>query len=115
GDDGRPLVEQLAEGADQPRLSLAALPEQDYVMPREQRSLQVGKHSLVEADDAREPVLPCAHPREQVLSDLLLDGAIEVTARLQAAQCGRPAVRSAFVEFLTAVLHAFQTMSGLEV
>ena len=42
GDDGRPLVEQPAEGADQPRLPLAALPEQDDVVPGEQGALDVG-------------------------------------------------------------------------
>src|SRR6202000_136387 len=62
-DDGRPLVEEFADGTDQPRLPLAALAEQDDVMPRKQRPLHVGKHSLIEADDAREPVLPRAHPR----------------------------------------------------
>jgi hypothetical protein len=112
-DDGRPLVKELAEGADQPRLTLAALPEQDDVVPGDQRALDVGEHSLVEADDAREPVLPRAHAREQVLSDLLLDGAVEVAARLQVAQGGRPAVRSACAEVLTTVLHASQTMSAL--
>jgi len=54
-DDGRPLVEKFTEGADQPRLPLAALPEQDDVVSCEQCPLDMGEHSLVEADDAREP------------------------------------------------------------
>ena len=90
GDDRRPLVEQPADGADQPGLALAALAEQDDVVPGEQRPLDVRQHGLVEADDAGKPVLPGAHPREQVLSDLLLDGAVDVAARLQLAQCGWP-------------------------
>ena len=81
-------------------------------MPGEQRALDVGQHSLVEADDAGKPVLPGAHAREQVLSDLLLDGAVDVAARLQVAQRGWPAVRSACVEFLAAVLHPSDTMSA---
>ena len=43
-------------------------------------------HRLVEPDDAGEAVLPGAHPREQVLSDLLLDRAVDVAARPQLAQ-----------------------------
>jgi hypothetical protein len=112
GDDRRPFVEQPHEGADQPRLPLAALPEQDDVVSGEQRALDVGEHRLVEADDAGKPVLPGAHPRQEVLSDLLLDGAVGVAARLQAAQGGRPAVRSACAEFLAAVLHSSDTMSA---
>ena len=40
--------------ADQPGLALAALAEQDDVVPGEQRPLEVGQHGLVEPDDAGE-------------------------------------------------------------
>ena len=115
GDGRRPLVEQFAEGADKPRLPLAALPEQDDVVARKQGALDMGEHSLVEANDAREPFLSRAHAREQVLSDLLLHGAVEVAALFQVAQSGWPAVGSACIEFLAAVLHTSQTMSALRV
>ena len=57
GDDRRPLVEQADDRADQPGLALAALAEQDDVVPGEQGALEVGQHGLVEADDAGEPVV----------------------------------------------------------
>src|SRR5262249_48619021 len=110
GDDRRPLIQQPREGADQPGLALAAPAEQDDVVPGEQRPLQVRQHSLVKADDAGKPFLSRAHPREQVLSDLLLDGSIEVAARLQVAERRRTAIRSACVEFLAAV-HPSKAMS----
>ena len=59
-------------------------------MPGEQGALDVRQHGLVEADDAGEPVLARAHPGEQVLSDLLLDGPVDVAARPELAD-GRPA------------------------
>ena len=115
GDHRGPLVEQAADRADQPGLALAALAQQDDVVPGEQGALHVRQHGLVEADDAGEPILPGAHPRQQVLSDLLLDRAIDVAARLQLAQCGRPAVRSACVGMIAALLHPSDTMSRYRV
>ena len=112
---GRPLVEQAADRADEPGLALAALAQQDDVVPGEQGALHVRQHGLVETDDAGEAFLPGAHPRQQVLSDLLLDRAIDVAARPQLAQCGRLAVRSACVGMIAALLHPSDTMSGYRV
>ena len=112
---GRPLVEQAADRADEPGLALAALAQQDDVVPGEQGALHVRQHGLVEADDAGEAILPGAHPRQQVLSDLLLDRAIDVAARPQLAQCGRPTVRSACVGMIAALLHPSDTMSRYRV
>ena len=69
---GRPLVEQLDQGADQAGLALAALAEQHDVVAGEDRALDLRQHGVVEADDAGEAVLAGAHPREQVVAELAL-------------------------------------------
>ena len=50
GHDRGPLVEQLADRADEAGFALAALAQQDDVVPGEQGALHVGQHGLVEAD-----------------------------------------------------------------
>ena len=54
GDDGQPLVEQLDQGADEPGLGLAPLPEQDHVVPGQEGVLQLGDHRVLEAQHARD-------------------------------------------------------------
>src|SRR5579863_4202031 len=81
-----PLVEQPGQGADQPGLTLAALPEQDDVVPRDQGPLEVGQDGLAEPDDAGERVPPGPHHGEQVVPDLVFDAAVLVTACTQLAQ-----------------------------
>src|SRR5262249_14956995 len=79
--DGRgPVVEQPGHRADQPGLPLAALAEQDDVVPGDERALDVRQDTLVEPDDAGKPVLPGPHPREQGLSYFLLDASVDVPA-----------------------------------
>ena len=80
-DDRGPLVEQPDQGADQPGLTLATLPEQDDVVPRDQGPLQVRQHGLAEPDDAGKRILPGPHHGQQVLSDLRSDPEVFVTAR----------------------------------
>ena len=87
-DDRRPLVEQPGEGADQPGLALAALAEQDDVVPGEQGPLELGQDGLAEPDDAGEGVLARPHPGEQVVPDLFLDAAVRVAAGAQLAEGG---------------------------
>jgi hypothetical protein len=87
-DDRSPLIKQPAEGADQPGLTLAALPEQDEVVPGDQGALQVRQHGLPEPHDAGEGVLPGSHLGEQVLPYLVLDAAVLVTARAQLGHRG---------------------------
>ena len=94
GDDGDPLVEQPDQGAHQPGLALAALAEQHQVVAGEQGALELGQDGVVEADDAGEGRLARAQPVEQVLADLLLDGARGVAGVAQLAQ-RRRAVRVA--------------------
>ena len=86
GDDRRPLVEQVDEGSDQARLALAALAEQDDVVPGEQRPLELGGDGVLEADDARERVLAGAQAGEQVVAYLVLDRAVDVTGRAEGAE-----------------------------
>ena len=79
-------------------------------MPCEQGALHVRQDSLVEADDAGEALLPGAHPREQVLSDLLLDRAIDVAA--PSAGPMWPADRAKRLRgMIAALLHPSDTMS----
>jgi len=115
GDGRRPLVEQPYQGPDQPRLSLAAFAEQDDVVPGHERPLDVRQHGLVESDDARKPVLPGPHSREQVLSYLLLDGSLDVAAGTKLAEGGRrgrAGAPSACAGLLAVLLHVFDTMSA---
>src|SRR5260370_29968032 len=87
--DGRgPLIEQPAQGADQPGLTLAASPEQDDVVPGDQGALEVGQRGLPEPDDAGKGILPGPHHGEQILPYLSLDTAVYVPARAQFAESG---------------------------
>ena len=87
--DGRgPLVEQPGQRADQPRLTLAAFPEQDDVVPGDQRALEVRQDGLAEPDDAGERILPGPHHGEQVLPDLFLNAAVFVPAGAQLTEGG---------------------------
>src|SRR5580704_11435332 len=61
-DCGRPLVEQAGERPDQAGLALAALPEQDHVVPGDDGPLQVRQDGLAEADDPGEGILTGAQP-----------------------------------------------------
>ena len=79
-DDRSPLVEQAAQGADQPGLTLAALAEQDEVVPGDQGAFQVGQDGLAEPHDAGEGVLSGSQHGEQILPDLVLDAPVYVTA-----------------------------------
>nr|BFE83629.1 hypothetical protein GCM10020093_062300 [Planobispora longispora] len=84
--DRGPLVEQPGDGADEPGLALAALAQQDEVVPGEKRPLQLGQDGVVEADDAREPRLPRPEAGQEVLADLGLDGAVDMATRAKLAQ-----------------------------
>jgi hypothetical protein len=85
-DRWRPLVQQPGQGPDQPCLTLAALAQEDDVVPGDDGALQVGKHRLAESDDAREGILSGPQPLEQVVPEFLLDGAKLVSASPQLAE-----------------------------
>ena len=72
--------------ADQPGLALAALAEQHHVVAGEQRPLDLGQHGVVVADDAGEARLAGAQPGQQVVAQLLLDGAVHVAGGAQLAE-----------------------------
>ena len=78
-----PFVQQAAERADQPRLPLPPLAEQDDVVPGDQRPLEVRQYGLAEPDDAGERVLASAQPGQQVFSYLRPDPTVFVTAHAQ--------------------------------
>ena len=84
-------------------------------MPGHKCPLDVRQDGLVESDDARKPVLPGPHSREQVLSDLLLDGSLDVAAGTELAEGGhrgRADALSACAGLLAVLLHIFDTMSA---
>ncbi len=86
GDDGRPLVQQADERADEAGLALAALAEQHDVVAGEQRALDLGDHRVVEADDAGQGRLAGAEPANEVLADLGLHAAVHVPGGAKVTQ-----------------------------
>ena len=85
-DSRRPVVEQPGQRPDESGLALAALAEQDHVVTRDDRALQVRQHGLAEADDAGKRVPTGAHRLEEVVPQLLLDGAKLVPAGPELSQ-----------------------------
>jgi len=73
GDHRRPFIEQAGQSTDQPGLALAALAEQDDVVPRNQGALQMRQDRLTEPEDAGKGIFARAQPGEQVLPHLVLD------------------------------------------
>ena len=74
-DDRDRFVEQAGERAEDPALRLAAQPEQDEIVARQNRVDNLRHDGLVESDDAREDRLPGVQPGNQVLADLVFHGA----------------------------------------
>ena len=73
GDDRDLLVEQIDEAAQDAALRLAAQPEQDEVVARQDRVDELRDDRLVVADDARKERLARLQLADQVVADLLLD------------------------------------------
>jgi len=87
--DGRgPLVKEPHQGADQAGLTLAPFPEQNDVVSRDQRPLEVRQHRLAEPDDARKRVAAGPDHGQQVPSYLLPDPAVFVPASPQFGERG---------------------------
>ena len=86
----RPLVEQADQGADEPGLALAALAEQDQVVPGDERALDLGDDGVLEPDDAGQRGLAGGQPGEQVVADLGLDRPGGGAAGAELAQRCRP-------------------------
>src|SRR5690606_25927939 len=72
GDDRHPLVEQPDEGADHAGLRLAALAEEDDVVPGEQGVLELGQDGVLVAEHRRDQLLPGGDAGDGVAADLLL-------------------------------------------
>ena len=72
---GQPLVEQVDEQPGHAGLALAALAEEDDVLPGEDRVLDRGQDGLVVADDALEDRPAGRQAGDEVGPQLLLDGA----------------------------------------
>ena len=77
-DHRRPLVEQSDQRAQQPGLALAALAEQDDVVPGEQRPLELRDHRVVEAVHARPRIPPGRELGEEVLAELVAQVLLDV-------------------------------------
>ena len=72
-DGGRPLIEQRGEAADDARLRLPTLAQQDHVLPGEDRVLDLRDDGLFETDDPREQIASVPQAGDQVLPHLLAD------------------------------------------
>ncbi len=83
------VVQQRHQAADEPRLRLAPLAEQDYVLAREHCVLQLRNHALVEAHYPRKQVVRLLDLANEVLADLLLHGLYGITAAPQLAYGAR--------------------------
>ena len=92
-DDGRPLVEQSGQRAQQAGLALPAFAEQHDVVSGDQRPLELRKHGVLEAEDAGPHVAPLGERSQQVLPDFGLDAAFDVPGGPQLADGAREVVR----------------------
>ncbi len=83
------LVEQVHQAARDACLGLAALAEQDDILPGEDGVLNLRDDGLLIADDAGEYLFASAHLPHQVLAHLVLDGkhAVATIAELPDGGC----------------------------
>src|SRR6478752_7600719 len=88
-DDGRPLVQQSGERAQQPGLALAAFAEHHHVMAGDQRAFQLWQHGRLEADDAGPGIGARAQRGQQIGAQFGLDAAKLVTGDTEFADGGR--------------------------
>ena len=72
-DDGNVLVQEIRHRSDQPRLGLAALPQEDQVVAREDRVLQLRDDRLFIANDPGEQLLPFPDFPDEILPQLVFD------------------------------------------
>ena len=92
GDDGRLLVEEVHEGAQDARLRLPAQAEEDQVVPGQDGVHEGGDDRPVVAEDPGEGVLPAGEHREEVLAHLVPHGAVAVAGFDELSE-GRGSVR----------------------
>lgn len=80
------FVQQVCQVPYEPRLGLPAFAEQDQVVASEDPSLQRGENRFFVSDDRGEDPLASFEPVDEVVPQLLLDGAIGKTRRSQLSQ-----------------------------
>ena len=73
GDDRHGVVEQVDELAQHPRLGLAAQAQEEHVVPREDRVLDLGDDGLFVAQDVGKKRLAGPELADQVAPHLVLD------------------------------------------
>ena len=73
GDDRHPLVEEPHQEARHARLGLAALAQEDDVLPREDGVFDLRQNGVLVADDAGEELRAGLEPLDEVVAELLLD------------------------------------------
>lgn len=74
GHDRHPLVEQVGEATDHPRLCLASFPEKNDVMPGEQGVLELWVDRALVAEHLREQRLVISYPLDGIAPQLLPQG-----------------------------------------
>jgi hypothetical protein len=89
GQDRDFVVEQVHELANDAALGLAAQPEEDEVLPREQRVHDARHHGILVADDPGEERVARREAAQQVRAQLVLHGTRGVAGLLQFSQCRR--------------------------
>ena len=82
---GHILVEQLHNAAREPRFGLPAQAEQQHIVARQQRALDVRDDGVVKTNDALKAVVASFESRYQVVAQLLFDRPRAVTAGFQFA------------------------------
>jgi len=83
GDHRRPLVEQPDQRAQQAGLALAALAEQDHVVPGDQGALELGDDGVLEAVQPRPRVAALAQRVEEVVAHLLAQRLLDMAGGAQ--------------------------------
>ena len=87
-DDGRPLVEQPDEGAQQPSLALPALAEEYDVVAGQDRPLELRDHGLRETVQPGPRIATLFQGIQQVAAELLLEGLLDVARGAERPHCG---------------------------
>lgn len=85
GDHRGPLVEQPDQRAQQARLALTALAQQNEVVTCDECAFQLRQHGLVESKDSGPYLVSGGQRRQKVLPEFLLDSAFTVTGGAQFA------------------------------
>ena len=86
GHDGHPLVEERGERPDHAGLALPPLPQEDHVVPSDERVLELREDGVLVTDDAFDEGLACGNTRKRVRPHFFLDGARHPSTGLELAE-----------------------------